>query len=97
MSRPQINRIKPFDATKDAIVTMSYVGNYPKRNRVIIYDAITMLVIYDNTTTMGKFEIEHTIPANTLKNGKKYAMRSRKICKSKRKRALSNKYAHGFW
>ena len=79
MSKPQINKIRPFDATQDFTISMSYVGNYPKTNRVIIYDAITLVEIYNSTTTVGKFEIEHTIPANTLINGKKYTVQGQVI------------------
>lgn len=74
MSRPKINKIYPFDANYGTTVSMSYVGNTPKRNRIIIYDAITLAPIYDNITQVGKFAIEQTIPANILSNGKKYAI-----------------------
>ena len=74
MSKPQINTIKPFDAKNSYKVTMSFVGNYPKKNKIIVYDAITLNEIYRNTTSVSKFEIENTIPAGTLVNGKKYAI-----------------------
>ena len=74
MAKPIINKINPLDATKDNVITMSYVGNLPYSNRIVIYDATTLAVLYDNTSTNTNFSIEHTIHANTLTNGKKYAI-----------------------
>ena len=72
MSKPVINSIKPFDATKASKVSMTYIGNLPYSNRIIIYDATTLSVVFDDT--QSGFTLEHTIPANTLTNGKKYAI-----------------------
>ena len=72
MSKPVINSIKPFDATKASKVSMTYIGNLPYNNRIIIYDATTLSVVFDDT--QSGFTLEHTIPANTLTNGKKYAI-----------------------
>ena len=36
MSKPIINSIKPFDATKASKVSMTYIGNLPQSNRIII-------------------------------------------------------------
>lgn len=74
MAKPQINKINPLDATNDNIISMSYVGNMPYSNRIVIYDATTLAVLYDNTSTNTNYSIEHIIPANTLTNGKKYAI-----------------------
>ena len=74
MAKPNIVRLTPQDSTKDFTITMSYVGNLPYSNRVIIYDATTLAVLYDNTTTNLNYTISHTIPAYTLTNGKKYAV-----------------------
>lgn len=74
MSKPVINRISPFDASNEYVVSMSFSGNMPYSNRVIVYDAITLSIVYDSTTTNSKFSINHTIPSNTLINGKKYAI-----------------------
>ena len=72
MSKPQVNRMQPVDALKDFEITMSYIGNMPYSNRVIIYNADTLSVVYDKkqSTTL----LSHTVPANTLVNGKKYAV-----------------------
>ena len=63
MSKPVINSIKPFDATKASKVSMAYIGNLPYSNRIIIYDATTLSVVFDDT--QSGFTLEHTIPANT--------------------------------
>ena len=72
MSKPVINSIKPFDATKASKVSMTYIGNLPYSNRIVLYDANTLSVVFDDT--QSGFTLEHTIPANTLTNGKKYAI-----------------------
>lgn len=72
MSKPIINVVRPFDSTKGTTVSMSYIGNIPYSNRIIIYDATTLSVLYDDTTV--GFSLEHKIPANVLVNGKKYAI-----------------------
>lgn len=95
MSKPQINVIKPFDAKNDFAVTMTYVGNYPKRNKIIVYDAITLNEIYQNITNVNKFEIENTIPAGILINGKKYAIQGSVIDENGNESALSDKIY--FW
>ncbi len=74
MAKPVINRIDPIDAAKDNVVSMSYVGSLPYSNRIVIYDAVTLSVVYDNTSSNTNYAIEHTIPSNTLINGKKYAI-----------------------
>lgn len=72
MSKPQINKIIPFDAKSDYSVSISYIGNLPHSNRIIIYDAVTMVVVYDQVK--NGLALNHIIPANTLTNGKKYAI-----------------------
>ena len=39
MSKPNVKKIIPFDANYEYIVSMSYNGNLPYSNRIIIYDA----------------------------------------------------------
>ena len=72
MSKPVINSIKPFDAEKESKVSMTYIGNLPYSNRIIIYNATTLSVVFDDT--QSGFTLEHIIPANVLQNGKKYAI-----------------------
>ena len=91
MAKPQINKINPLDATKDNVVSMSYVGNLPYSNRIVIYDATTLAVLYDDTSTNTNFAIEHIIPANTLANGKKYAIQGQVFDINGNASALSDK------
>ena len=95
MAKPIVNRTKPLDATQDNVVSMSYVGNLPYSNRIIIYDATTLALIYDDTTTNTNYTIEHTIPANTLTNGKKYAIQGQVFDINGNASALSDKVY--FW
>lgn len=95
MSKPQINRITPFDGSYDFTVSMSYIGNLPYSNRIIIYNATTLSVVYDNTTANTNYAIEHTIPANTLVNGKKYAIQGQVFDSNKNASVLSDKVY--FW
>lgn len=74
MAKPIVNKITPFDATKDYIVSLSWTGNRPSSNRIIIYDNLTNSVVYNNSTTT--YSLEHTIPANTLANGKYYVIQA---------------------
>lgn len=89
MSKPIINVIKPFSATQDNIVSMSYIGNIPYSNRIIVYDALTLEVLFDDTSV--GFTLNHTIPANTLTNGKKYAIQGQVFDSSGNASALSDK------
>lgn len=72
MARPIINKILPFDATKDYTVTFTYFGNLPKESHVQIYDgnSASLLTTINNTGTQASV----VIPGNTLQNGVKYAI-----------------------
>lgn len=70
--KPIINQITPFDASLGGVIGMTYNGELPYRNRVIIYDAVTLETVYDKTVT--NYNLEHTLPADVLQNGKKYAV-----------------------
>lgn len=71
MAKPSIVKIIPFDATKDYVLSFSYIGNIPYSNRLIIYDGNSLETIWDDT--IQSFQLRHTIPANLLRNGHKYA------------------------
>lgn len=71
MAKPIINYIYPFDATKDKRITFTFTGDLPYKNRLIIYDAETLSVIYDFTAASRVLYC--TLPANTCVNGMKYA------------------------
>lgn len=72
MTKPRINKIKPFDALYDQIISFSWGGNQAFGNRIIIYDRDTMNTVYDHT--VKSFSYSHTLPANTLENGKCYVV-----------------------
>lgn len=90
MSKPTINKIIPFDASYDYTVSMSYIGNMPYKNRIIIYNARTLSIVYDHTSDTG-ISLEHIIPANTLTNGNKYAIQSQVYDGAGTESALSDK------
>lgn len=95
MAKPSVVRLTPQDATQDFNVNMTFSGKLPYCNRVIIYDAATLSILYDNTTTNSNYSIEHTIPANTLKNGKKYAVQGQVFDINNNASSLSDKVY--FW
>lgn len=73
MATSYIYNIAPFDATKDYMVEFSYSGgNQAYSNRIVVTDNESSLIVYqhDEQTLQHK----HNIPANTLTNGKKYAV-----------------------
>ncbi len=67
MARPIVNKIQPFDADKAYDISISWTGNRAYANRVIIYDNKTNDIVFDDT--VSTFDLTHTIPACTLKNG----------------------------
>lgn len=71
MAKPIINYIYPFDATIEKKITFTYTGDLPYQNRLIIYDATTLSVIYDRTSASRVLYC--TLPAGTCANGTKYA------------------------
>ncbi len=93
MSKPSINKIVPFDANYDKIITMTYMGDMPYSNRIIVYDAETMNVIFDDT--VASFNMNHTIPAYTLQNGVKYAIQGQAFDINGIESAISDKVY--FW
>lgn len=74
MAKPYILRITPFDANKPYEISLSWSGNRAYANRIIIYENETNDVIFDDT--VSSFELLHTVPANTLTNGKKYTIQA---------------------
>ena len=89
MVKPIINKIIPFDAQKDYTLSMSYIGNMPYSNRIIIYDARTLSSVFDHT--VSGVSLEHIIPANTLTNGKKYAVQGQVFDSNGNASVLSDK------
>ena len=95
MAKPSIVRLKPVDGSKGFTVSMTYSGTLPYSNRVIIYDATTLAVLYDNTTENLNYSIEQTVPAGKLVNGKKYAVQGQVFDINGNASALSDKVY--FW
>lgn len=79
MAKPIIKQITPFDATTTESVFVDFVwtGFMAYNNRMIIYDANTMNVVYDHTYETNYYVLSHKIPtgpSSPLTNGKKYAV-----------------------
>lgn len=70
MSKPIGNKIIPFDSDFDVELSFTWNGNQAYANRLIIYDANTLSVVYDKK--ISSFIHSHTLPAKTLSNGKKW-------------------------
>lgn len=74
MAKPIVRRIQPFDADKPHEISISWLGNRAHANRIIIYDNETNNVVFDDMTST--FVLKHTIPAQTLINGKSYVIQA---------------------
>lgn len=72
LKTPIINSIAPFDPTKEYTVSFLYEDNQITKNRAVIYEVGTYEKIYDSEQT--RMSLLHSIPANTLKDGGKYAI-----------------------
>lgn len=63
--------IIPFDATEAYDFAFTYSGgNQAYKNKLVIKDETTLTVIYNKT--IQTLQLLHTVPVNTLVNGKKY-------------------------
>lgn len=71
MAKPIILSFTPFDASKSYTLKFSYSGNQPYSNKLTVYNADTLAVVFTDTETTMK--LQHTIPMNSLRNGMKYA------------------------
>lgn len=67
---PYIVSVNSFDATYSANFEFYYTGKQIVKNRAVIVDNITNETVYDQT--ISTLKLVHTIPANTLVNGKQY-------------------------
>ena len=67
-----IYQIKPFDAEIGATIKFSWSGEQVFKNRCIIKDNETDVIVYDNT--ISTFKMEHVIDLSkaALENGKRY-------------------------
>lgn len=72
MAKPIIGTLKPIDALLDSTIKFSWSGKRAYSNRLVVYNNTDLSVAFDDTVATYKFE--HTIPANTLKNGNQYVI-----------------------
>lgn len=93
MAKPIIPKITPVDSRYEFIVEINYSGNLPYSNKITIYDATTLSVVYSNTVETHL--LRHTVPANTLTNGTKYAIDCQVFDSSGEASAISDKVY--FW
>lgn len=70
LQTPSIVAIAPFDPSNSYSIEFVYNDNQAVKNRVIIVDNGTGMIIYDNT--QSTMRLSHVIPANTLTPGKQY-------------------------
>lgn len=70
MNKPVIFRITTFDATTPYTVTYEYTGNQQFANRLIVRRSTDNVEVYNRQETT--FQLQHTIPANSLINGLTY-------------------------
>lgn len=89
MARPIINKINPFDSTKDYEIILSWMGNRAYANRIYIYDYETNNLVFDDT--VSSFSLTHIIPAGTLQNNKKYTIQAQIYDVENVASSLSNK------
>lgn len=71
--KPTIQKISPFDVTCGCTVNIIWAGGIPKSSKIIICDADSLEVIYEQEIAN---KLEHEIPANIegMKNGKQYTI-----------------------
>lgn len=70
MGKPIVNKINTYDAANDCVVTFSYVGNQPYKNRLVVIDTLTNNIVLDETIDNMKFT--HIINGSLLTNGVSY-------------------------
>lgn len=89
LAKPFIRHINPFDAALPREVTFSWSGSRACANRIIISDNETNAIVFDNT--VSTYALRHTIPPNTLTNGKKYVIQAQIFDEENIPSALSDK------
>lgn len=70
MAKPIVNKITPFDAATDKVISFSWNGDRSYSNRLTIFDADTMVQMYNEKISTSLHS--HTLPAGTLTNGRKW-------------------------
>lgn len=89
--KPTIKHITPFDASQEYSIGFYWTGSRAYGNRLVIYDAESMGVVYDET--IHTYALSHPVPAGTLTNGKKYLAQVSVYDYQNVYSELSNKYA----
>ena len=74
MAKPIVNSISAFDAIKEHYISFVWNGNVAYNNKIYIYDAQTLAIVYEHQYPYNYYKLQHVIPANTLQNGKQYAI-----------------------
>ena len=95
MAKPIIKTVHAFDASEPYFITFTWSGNQAYNNRLVLYDALTLAVVYDNTYSYNYYKLDHEIPAYTLDNNKQYAAQVSVIDANGDASPLSDKYY--FW
>ncbi|MCI9577115.1 MAG: hypothetical protein HFJ84_10900 [Clostridiales bacterium] len=67
MEQPILKSTPAFDASLERLFSFTYIGNQVFSHRFRVYNNATNAVVYDKK--VESFQMEHTIPAATLKNG----------------------------
>lgn len=70
LQTPSVISFNPFDPSNSHTIEYIYSGNQPVKNRAVITDNSSNIIIYDQIQTTMK--LQHEIPANTLMAGKQY-------------------------
>lgn len=89
MAKPIIKRIQPFDAKRDYDISFAWTGNRAYENRIVIYDEESNQTVFDHT--ISSFAFTHTIPADTLTNGRKYVIQAQVYDREHTPSSLSDK------
>lgn len=89
IAKPILQKIQPFDATKDYEISLLWSGNRAHANRIIICENETNNVVFDDM--VSSFSLKHTIPAYTLKNNQRYTIQAQTYDIENIPSAMSNK------
>ncbi len=70
MAQPILKSTPAFDASLEHLFSFTYIGNQVFAHQFRVYDNTTNVIVYNKK--VESFQTEHTIPANSLKNGVLY-------------------------
>lgn len=72
LQTPSVISFPPFDPSDSYTIEFTYTGNQSVKNRVVITDNSTNVIVYDETQITMK--LQHEIAANILTAGKQYLL-----------------------